>query len=110
MKVQVTQKQAKNSYYVFNVGYCDLQTLFMYKKASFYTAGIYGWNSDLYIFGNIAICTGYRTFNNVNVKIYDIADKFEKKAIEAKASSENLEKILDGLIDEFLTEIKELTK
>lgn len=51
---------------IVEVGYCDLQHLLAYVNPDYYTAGVYGWNSDVYLLGNgIAIVTGYRPFGNV---------------------------------------------
>lgn len=51
---------------IIKVGYCELQHLLTYVEPDFYTAGVYGWNSDVYLLGNgIVIVTGYRPFGNI---------------------------------------------
>lgn len=53
---------------IIKVGYCDLQHLLTYVEPDYYTAGGYGWNSDVYLLGNgVAIVTGYRPFGTINV-------------------------------------------
>lgn len=42
------------------VGYCDLQDALTGIRPDYYTAGLYGWNCDVYIIAGLAICTGYR--------------------------------------------------
>ena len=42
------------------VGYCDLQDALSGITPDFYTAGIYGWNCDVYTVAGLNICTGYR--------------------------------------------------
>lgn len=49
-------------------------TLRMVKHGrDFFTCGTYGWNADIYEFGEFAICTGYRPFGR-----YSLPDKFIK--------------------------------
>lgn len=42
------------------LGYCELQCLLGCADPEAYTAGIYGWNFDVYRIGGLTICTGYR--------------------------------------------------
>ena len=42
------------------VGYCDLQGALSGITPDFYTAGVYGWNCDVYTIAGLTICTGYR--------------------------------------------------
>ena len=46
----------------FYCGYCDLQDIMRYKEPTYYNAGVYGWNCDIYTdaMTDIAITTGYR--------------------------------------------------
>ena len=46
-----------------------------------HTEGVYGWNADIYEFGEFAICTGYRAFGNRTLP-YDFRQKWEKQAKE----------------------------
>lgn len=59
-KIKTTRKQIQNSFVrVFKCGYCDLAGITT-KSPFLYNSGIYGWNYDVYVFGNIAVTTGYR--------------------------------------------------
>lgn len=42
------------------LGYCELQCLLGCADPEAYTAGVYGWNFDVYRLGGLTICTGYR--------------------------------------------------
>lgn len=80
MKVKTTKKKIMENYdKIICVGYCDLQYLLRCKEASYYTDGVYGWNADIYICGDVAIVTGYRPFGNIEAN-YAICKKYEDKA------------------------------
>ena len=98
MKPRVTQKLVKESYAnVISVGYCGLQHLLRYENPRAYTAGVYGWNADVYEFGGTAIVTGYRPFGDTVPR--ELIEKYEKKA---KAISEKYrqKKFYTGLFEE----------
>lgn len=42
------------------VGYCDAWAMLSGITPDYYTAGVYGWNCDIYIIAGLTICTGYR--------------------------------------------------
>ena len=42
------------------VGYCDLQNVLSGIYPDYYTAGVYGWNCDVYNIAGLTICAGYR--------------------------------------------------
>lgn len=42
------------------VGYCDLCDALSGITPDYYTAGVYGWNCDVYTIAGLTICTGYR--------------------------------------------------
>ena len=42
------------------VGYCGAQYLLSGIEPDYYTAGVYGWNCDIYRIAGLTICTGYR--------------------------------------------------
>lgn len=45
---------------IVRVGYCDLQDALAGIRPDYYTAGVYGWNCDVYVIAGLTICTGYR--------------------------------------------------
>ena len=53
---------------VIKVGYCDLQDALKWREPNFYTAGVYGWNADVYVIDcDTVIVTGYRPFGNIEL-------------------------------------------
>lgn len=79
MTKQITKKSVTGSYSrIISVGYCGLQNLLWREQRRGYTAGIEGWNADLYVIDGVAIVTGYRPFGD-RVP-YELAEKYEKKA------------------------------
>lgn len=104
--IKLKEKEVKENYKCYSIGYCEAQDLLSLEGANFYTAGVYGWNADIYIFGNTAIVTGYRPFGES--LDFDIVNKYNKKAYEyRKASKQDYEvqkKHLQMLIYEMLTE------
>ena len=69
MKTKTTKKAVMNAYRnVIKVGYCDMQDALKWSEPNFYTAGVYGWNADVYVIDcDTVIVTGYRPFGNVEL-------------------------------------------
>lgn len=67
MKTKTTKRAIMNAYEnVIKVYYCDLQDALKWREPNFYTAGVYGWNSDVYVIDHgTVIVTGYRPFGNI---------------------------------------------
>ncbi len=109
MKYQVTQKSVISAHYaVIRVGFCKLFHLLAYETAAVYTAGKYGWKSDVYTIGNVAISTGPMPFGTVKAS-EEICDKWDHEAakILLTAAPENLKRhklniLLNGFINETL--------
>lgn len=80
-KVKTTAKAIKNAYFnIITVGYCDLQYLLAYFQPAYYTAGVYGWNCDVYIIdSNTVIATGYRPVSG-NMHSHEITKKYNELA------------------------------
>lgn len=101
-KFRTTNREMMNESLCYAVGYGDLQHLFHYKNAVAYTAGIYGWNSDIYVLGdtNTYISTGYRPcgYRLKDSWIYHAIDFRAKKIIESSLSYEEKKQKLDELI------------
>lgn len=63
MKFKTTKKAIMNSgSKVYAIGYCNLQYLLRAYTPIAYTAGVYGWNADIYFIDSVYIVTGYRPF------------------------------------------------
>ena len=82
MKTKITKKAIMSAYRnVIKVDYCDMQDALKWREPNFYTAGVYGWNSDVYVIDyDTAIVTGYRPFGNVELpcEVIDMLNKCAK--------------------------------
>lgn len=69
MKAKTTKRAIMHAYEnVIKVRYCDLQDALKWREPNFYTAGVYGWNSDVYVIDHATvIVTGYRPFGNIEL-------------------------------------------
>lgn len=57
------------------VGYCGLQDALSGIAPDYYTAGVYGWDCDVYTIAGLTICTGYRPAAGVRaVGVRELAD------------------------------------
>lgn len=110
MKVRVTRKEVLSNYTnVIRIGYCDLQYMLTHRDANFYTAGIYGWNANIYEIDHAtAIVTGYRSFGDIRPS-YELVKAFNDKAraIYHDMDMSHYAKCyqLDNLIAEFVEEV-----
>ncbi|MBR4983214.1 MAG: hypothetical protein IKY94_11715 [Lachnospiraceae bacterium] len=104
MKFRTTRKAVKESFSkVICVDYCNLQNLLTYETPIAYTCGVYGWNANIYAFGDVAIVTGYRPFGDV--VDYNLCKEYEKRAKELRDFSRpyaERKTELDELIKEFI--------
>ena len=110
-KANVTRKWVNANYWCCSVGYCDLQNLLRYQSADFYTCGVYGWNMDVYTFGDYAITTGYRgMIDNVKKDYHSLIREYDDKARELlkeqwKKPYEELKAEVNNLLNEFLQKV-----
>ena len=100
MKVQVTKKFIRRNYRCITIGYCDAYYLLRGLYPSYYTAGVYGWNADIYtISTDVAIVTGYRPFGTrLDYAIVDSLEQQAKKALEDN-NVETLERVRNKFMD-----------
>ena len=111
MKVKVTAKEIRKSFdNIILINYCGLQWLLRSLNANYYTCGIYGWNSDIYVINNnTCIVTGYRPIGNIKpdynlVKKYnDLAGKIHSKNYSYDQRKTKLEKLLNQFVKEVTT-------
>lgn len=105
-KIKTTRKWVNNNFYCCSVGYADLQNLLHYQSADFYTCGVYGWNMDVYTFGDYAITTGYRgMIDNVPKDYHSLIREYDDKARELlKAQWEKPHDVLKAEINNLLKE------
>lgn len=66
---------------VWRCGYCDLQYIMKGTDATYYNAGIYGWNCDVYVdyMHDVAITTGYRNMRGERIPD-EVIDEFTARA------------------------------
>ncbi len=105
MKFKTTQKEIKNNYgYVFKIPYCDAWHLLRGQEPEAYTAGVYGWNADVYSHGGVAIVTGYRPIGEVVPR--ELLKKYEEKAKKIYNKNnykyDTKMKKINKLLDEFI--------
>lgn len=109
LKCKVTKKEILENYKnVIKVGYCELQHLLNYKCPRFFTAGAYGWNTNIYeISYSTVIVTGYAPFGNISN--YELTKKYEEKAekivYDNKLDFNKKSKKLDKLIGAYIKAI-----
>lgn len=99
MKYKTTIKAIREgSVKVRSAGYCDLSYLLRAHDANAYTAGVYGWNFDVYEVYGLTICTGYRGMPGKRLegvaeyenKAMAIWDDYNKPYEERREAVENL--------------------
>lgn len=104
MKFKTTEKAIRNSgEMVISVGYCELWHLLRFHSPVAYTAGVYGWNFDVYEVYGVIICTGYRRM--VGKRARDVTE-YEQRAHSVYAnstlSSVQKEQGIEGILKEFI--------
>lgn len=69
MKTKTTKRAIMHAYEnVIKVCYDDLQDALKWREPNYYTAGVYGWNSDVYVIDHgTVIVTGHRPFGNIEL-------------------------------------------
>lgn len=103
MKFQTTRKAIVNgSNRLVYAPYAELQYLLRYHDPVAYTAGIYGWNFDVYEINGLTICTGYR---NMPGRRANNIDEYERRASEIwhskEKSFEEQKEEIERLLSEF---------
>lgn len=111
MKYKTTNKAVNAGYvHVLRIGYCDMQNLLHFQEPVAYTCGVNGWNADIYAYGHIAICTGYRPTGDLSAD-YDTIKKYEDEAEKIVHNRdmdyEERKAKVNALLDEFMQEVME---
>ena len=105
MKTQITKKEVLANFNVYAVGYCELQIAFKVAEMEpiYYTAGVYGWNADVYILKGSAIVTGYRPFGE---KLDPLKEKeverYAKEIAQSGMSGEEKKSLMLTKLNELL--------
>ena len=111
-KIKTSMKITKSFSNVFCCSYCDLQDIFKWNEPTYYNAGVYGWNCDLYVDWktDTIITTGYRNTKGERIP-YAIIEKYSEKAkaiynlYPFNATMEEVREKLNNNIDEFIAEV-----
>ena len=110
MKFKTTKKAMLEGGLVIPASYCSLQSLLSFKAPVAYTAGVYGWNCDIYEVGpNWYIATGYRPFGNCLADyevINDIESRAEKILHDGDLNIRSKRIYLDDLIEELKERVR----
>ena len=105
MKTQVTKKEVLANFNVYAVGYCELQIAFKVAEMEpiYYTAGVYGWNADVYILKGSAIVTGYRPFGEKldPLKVKEV-ERYAKEIAQSGMSGEEKKSLMLTKLNELL--------
>lgn len=109
MKLKTTRKRILECCdTVIRVGYCDLQHLFCCENPIAYTAGVYGWNCDIYKYGHAVIATGYRPFGNIKPD-YSVNRRYNELAEsivnDTDISWQERREELDTLANQYIREV-----
>lgn len=107
MKARITDKEAKD-YVSFSIGYCDAQYLLRAYNPLYYTAGIYGRKSDIYLINGLYIATGYGpVWERID---YDLTRKYDKKASEIWSNYDEPYEKRQKKVEKLLTKLLEKAK
>ena len=84
MNIKMTNNDLRNNFgVVVSCGDCELQTLLNMKNPVGYNKGVYGWNFDVFDFGDVGLITGYRT-RGADVKLsMEFCKQWDKRAKNA---------------------------
>ena len=113
MKTQITLKQLKQMFSKrIAIGYCDASNLLKFEEPIAYTAGVYGWNNDIYAIDGCAIVTGYRNLcGNINYNRSRVRDYDEKayeiicdNSIDWETKKSKVKTLLDSFIMQALND------
>lgn len=118
MEVKTTRSYVLNHFNtVIRVPNGHLRKLLSYEEPAFYTAGLYGWNADVYVVNaDIAIVMGARPFGNIKASRKVIAKAEEHAAVIRDALSKNnanynqIKDVLHDLINEFVEDVLKAAK
>ena len=104
MKFKTTEKAIRNSGdFVLSVGYCDLWHLLIYHSPVAYTAGVYGWNFDVYELYGVIICTGYRRMPGKRArKVREYEQSAKEVYNNSTLSFDEKEQTIERILKEFI--------
>lgn len=106
-KIKITNKDVKNYYNrILDCGSQSAGYLLGYSSARFYNCGVYGWNYDIYDFGDTCLMIGDRTGSFGRKADYSMLHDYNEKARTIynnwDLSTEEKKNQIDNLISEFI--------
>lgn len=105
MKYRTCIKDIRNSANPLYIPYGGAQFLLKPFEPCAYTAGVYGWNFDVYEFPQATICTGYRGMPGRRAKNYAEYDKrAEKIYTDPSLTYEQQKELIKSLFQEFIAQ------
>ena len=112
MKIKTSMKVCYNFKKVFRCGYCDLYYTFLHYAPTYYNAGVYGWNNDLYIDykRDIIVTTGYRNMRGDRIPS-DIIQKYETLAKETSKKQMSFDDTIEAfneIVEAFFEDLNNL--
>lgn len=112
MKYKTTAKAIRAGYSeIIQAGYCGAYWLLYGLRPVAYTAGVYGWNFDVYeTEAGAVVCTGYRGMPGKRLP-YDFIKGYETRAEAAAYSAGDYDKRLEAIAAiraEFITAARDV--
>ena len=112
-KEHITIKKIRNYWTkTFRCGYCDLQYIMRGKEPTYYNAGVYGWNCDIYTDyqTDIAITTGYRNMTGERIpsELFEKYNNIAKSIIEKRMTYELEREALEENRRNFFDELNKI--
>ncbi len=117
MKREMKEKEVRNivefADVALCVSYCGAAYMLEGLPPTGYTAGVYGWNYDVYEFGGIVVCTGYRRIKGIwTTESQELVKQYNDRArrvVESRSADWNVKKsILADIRREFAAEAKRI--
>ena len=107
MKFKTTKREILNNYCkVYRTGYCDMDALLQYSVPIAYTAGVYGWNADIYKIEGIIIVTGYRPFGEpIDPELLKVYNQKASNLTSIKSNYMKRKKAMGLLLNEFIAKL-----
>ena len=110
MTMQLKKKDVVAHYdMIIRVPYCGIQYLLKGSRCLGYTAGVYGWNADVYDVGHgIAIVTGYRPFGNIKppYELYTHYDAAAQQVWHSGVDYPTAKEQCNELLENFVADVR----
>lgn len=108
-KIKTTAKKVRDAFdKKIALGCCEAIELLRAREPLLYTCGVYGWNFDVYIVDDTAICTGYRGMPGIRPD-HNLVVSYEDRARDIwnefdRPYKERVKQV-DDLLASFMSEV-----